>query len=255
MIQKTDSQNEDLFMKPLKVSFIKKDFVENFETNYEEYLTEFINRSKFVADNGNKEFTMIEKQSKGECDITNGLYTIDYKLLIDSKSIENMNYYSGNISVDRSGAVIYSVSKKNGKYKIYLFLNILKTLSNNDIQEIETTPRRDLTDTQKIVKDYINKIKKNKNMLYYIPYNIYFENRKMDRKMLNCVVDKLNEGLKGFLEYRNMHITNKDTYFCFISNENIVFLKYEKKLKLYDIVSLKNSKLYLEIEDINDIWG
>lgn len=74
----------------------------------------------------------------------------------------------------------------------------------------------------------------------------------MDKEMLNCAVDKLNEGLKGFLECRNSHINNKDTYFSFISNENIVFLKYEKKLELYDIVSLKESKLYLKIESISD---
>lgn len=76
----------------------------------------------------------------------------------------------------------------------------------------------------------------------------------MDKEMLNCAIDKLNEGLKGFLEYRNAHAENKDTYFSFVSNENMVFLKYENKLKLYDIVSIEKSKLYLKIQDINDFW-
>jgi len=254
MTQRTDSQNEDFCIKHLKVSFVKKDFVENFEANYEEYLTEFINSSKFVIDNGNKKFRIIKKQSHGECDITNDQYTIDYKLLMDNKTIENMNYHSESISVDKNGAVIYGASKKTGEFKIYIFLNILKNFSNNDIKEIESTERSNLTEFQKIVKDYINKIKKDKNMLYFIPYKLYFQDKKMDKEMLNCVVDKLNEGLKGFLEYRNAHIKNKDTYFSFISNENIVFLKYEKGLKLYDIVSLKESKLYLKIESISDCW-
>lgn len=90
MIQQTKSQNENLYIEYLKVCFVKKDFVENFETNYEEYLTEFINNSKFVIDNGNKKFRVIRKQSHGECDITNYQYSIDYKLLIDNKTIENM---------------------------------------------------------------------------------------------------------------------------------------------------------------------
>lgn len=61
MIEQAENQNENLCINYLKVSFIKKDFVENFETNYEEYLTEFINNSKFVIDNGNKKFRVIKK--------------------------------------------------------------------------------------------------------------------------------------------------------------------------------------------------
>lgn len=60
MIEQAENQNENLCINYLKVSFIKKDFVENFETNYEEYLTEFINNSKFVIDNGNKKFRVIK---------------------------------------------------------------------------------------------------------------------------------------------------------------------------------------------------
>lgn len=254
MIEQTENQNENLCIDYLKVSFVKKDFVENFETNYEEYLTEFINNSKFVIDNGNKKFRVIKKQSHGECDVTNDQYSIDYKLLIDNKTIENMNYYSENISVYNDGAVGYSASKKSGEYRIYILLNILRTLSKEDINEIENSKISDLTEIQKIVKDYINKIKKNKNILYFIPYNLFFKDKKMDKEMLNCAIHKLNEGLKGFLEYRNAHVKNKDTYFSFVSNENMVFLKYENKLKLYDIVSLKESKLYLKIQDINDFW-
>lgn len=254
MIEQTENQNKNLYIDYLKVSFVKKDFVENFETNYEEYLTEFINSSKFVIDNGNRKFRVIKKQSHGECDVTNDQYSIDYKLLIDNKTIENMNYYSENISVYNDGAVGYSASKKNGEYRIYILLNILRTLSKEDINEIENSKRSDLTEIQKIVKDYINKIKKDKNILYFIPYNLFFKDKKMDKEMLNCAIDKLNEGLKGFLEYRNAHVENKDTYFGFVSNENMVFLKYENKLKLYDIVSIKESKLYLKIQDINDFW-
>ena len=228
---------EQLRIKPLKVGFIKKDFIENFETNYEEYLTEFINYSKFVFDNGNKKFKIIAKQSNGECDITNGQYTLDYKLLIDNKTIENMYYYSENITVHTDGVVSYSLSKKS------------------DFEKINTTEKDELNEVQKLVKNYINKIKKDKNILYFIPYNLYFKNRDMNTDMINSVVDMLYDGLNGFLEYRNSNTNNRDTYFSFVSNDNMIFLKYEGKLKLYDIVALKESKLYSKIEDLNDSWG
>ena len=85
-----------------------------------------------------------------------------------------------------------------------------------------------------------------------MPYNLYFENKTMNKKMLNLVINQLYDGLKGFFEYRESNINNKDTYISFISNENIIFLKYDVKLNLYDVISLEESKLYKKIEDISD---
>lgn len=249
------SEEEQLRIKPLKVGFVKKDFIGNFETNYEEYLTELINSSKFISDNGNRKFKIITKQSNGECDITNGQYTLDYKLLIDNKTIENMHYYSENVTVHTDGVVTYSLSKKSGNFRMYMLLNIFKSLSKKDFEKISATEKDKLNEVQKLVKDYINKIKKDKNILYFIPYNLYFKNKGMNIDMINSVVDMLSDGLNGFLEYRNSNINNRDTYFSFVSNDNMIFLKYEGKLKLYDIVALKKSKLYLKIEDLSDSWG
>ena len=69
MIEKMNNKSENLIrIKPLEISFVKKDFVKNLETNYEQYLTEFINSSRFVTDNGNKKFRIIKKQAHGEYD-------------------------------------------------------------------------------------------------------------------------------------------------------------------------------------------
>ena len=135
-----------LRIKPVKVEFIKKDFIENLEINYEEYLTEFINKSKFVDDNGVKKFKLIKKQSNGEYDITNGNYSLDYKLLIDSKTTEGMSYYSETISIDKDGAVTYGASKKTGKWRRYFFINILKGLSKKEIERIENSKRIELNE-------------------------------------------------------------------------------------------------------------
>ena len=45
-----------LMFKNLGTSFIKKNFIKNYKSNYEEYLTELINHSKFVSDYGNEKF-------------------------------------------------------------------------------------------------------------------------------------------------------------------------------------------------------
>lgn len=252
MIEKMNNKSENLIrIKPLEISFVKKDFVKNLETNYEQYLTEFINSSRFVTDNGNKKFRIIKKQAHGEYDITNDVYSLDFKLLIDNKTIENMYYYNENISVDRNGVVIYSASKKNGIYKNYILINILKSLSKEDIEKISKSPKNQLDEFQKLVKDYIDNIRKNKNILYFVPYNLYFENKVMNNDILDLLVERLSEGLKGFLEYRISHIEKKDTYIGFISNKNIIFLKYDCKLKVYDKVPISESILFSRIKDLN----
>ena len=122
MINKNNEPNE-LRIKTLEIGFVKKDFIKNFETNQEEYLTAFTNKSRFVKDKGNKKFTIIDKQSNGEPDITNGIYSIDYKLLVDNKTIGNMFYYNETVTVDKNGAVIYGASRKTGECKnIFLLI-------------------------------------------------------------------------------------------------------------------------------------
>ena len=245
---------EPLKIRPLKIGFVKKDYIGNFDSNYEEYLTEFLNNSKFVIDNGNKKFHIISKQENGEYDVTNGIYALDYKLLIDSKTAENMSYYSETISIDKNGEVSYGMSKKIGNWRRYYFPNILKGLSKKDFEKIESCDKKDLNEIQKLVKDYLDKVLKDKNILYFIPYNLFFDNKKMNQKEIKSVVDKLSEGLKGFIEYRISYIEDKDTYFCFISDKNMVFLKYENSLELYDIVPIEKSGLYLQIADISESW-
>lgn len=245
---------EQLRIRPLRIGFVKKDYIGNFDSNYEEYLTDFLNSSKFVEDNGNKKFHIISKQENGEYDVTNGIYALDYKLLIDSKTTENMSYYSETIEVDKNGVIYYGMSKKTGNWIRYYFPNILKGLSQMDFEQINCSEKKDLNEIQKLVKDYIDKILKNKNILYFIPYNLFFENKNMTKEEIVWVVDILSEGLKGFLDFRTSYIKDKDTYFGFISNRNIIFLKYDGILQLYDIVSIDKSKLYLKISDLSDSW-
>ena len=54
----------------LKIPFMKKDFIENYNSNYEIYLNEFVNNSKFITDNGDFKFQLTECQSNNEPDIT-----------------------------------------------------------------------------------------------------------------------------------------------------------------------------------------
>lgn len=244
-----------LLMRPLKVSFLRKNFIQNFDADYEEYLTELINSSRFVRDNKNQIFRHIKEQSHNECDATNGIYDLEYKLLIDSKTMENMYYYSNQIAVDNCGVTMYSGSKKNGEWKKYFLLKILRGKNVEDFEKIENTDSIYLNEYELLIKKYLSKIKVNKNVIFFLPYDIFFKNLSMDRTDYEYIGTELSKDLKGFLEYRNKNVKDKDTYISFISGDNIVFYKYDEKLSVYDVVNVNSSKLYTELTDINDIWS
>lgn len=244
-------KDKKLMFKPLRISFIKKNFVKNYQSNYEEYLTEFINNSKFVPDKGDKEFSIVIKQSSGEPDIKNEYYELDYKLLIDNKTMEGLKYYSENIRMDSNGGVVFSSSEKRGVLRRYLLTNIMKNMSKDDFLKLENQNSNILNEFEILVKHYLDKITVNKNVLYFLPYYFFYENTIMGYEEYIMLADKFSEDLKGFIEYRNEK-TKNDTYLCFFVKENIVFLKYTNRFILYDVVRVNVSEKYMKLVNISN---
>lgn len=254
---------EKLRIKSLKIGMIKKDFIKNNIRkiyDYEQYILEFINCSKFVQDNGNKMFKSIShsEQNNGQADIDNGIYQIELKMLVDSKSIENMAYYSGGIYQDEKTKITMFTSseyhnkkgnKEDKEYKVYIPIKAFRGKKLEDYIKIENNIISDEAD--KIIKPIIKNIKKNKNVLFYIPFNIYLEDQETSLENVVEIVKVVGKDLKGFIDYRNSK-TDKHTYFCFISGEYIVFIKCNNSdLEFYDLIKLSRSKLYNELQDIN----
>ena len=242
--------NKELFFTPLETSFIKNNFIENYESNYEEYLTDFVNNSRFVSDYGNEIYRHIKKQSNGESDAENGFYKIDYKLLIDSKTMEKLKYYSERISIDNNGAILYRSSEKEGSYKNYFLTSIMKKMSLKDFQELENKDSKELNEYEVLVKNYLNKICFDKNIIYFLPYYFFYKNTIMRKKEYLLLANRFTNDLKGFMEYRREK-TKKDTYLCFFVKGKIVFLKYVNKFIFYDAVDENVSAKYKKLVDIN----
>lgn len=238
-----------LMFKNLGTSFIKKNFIKNYKSNYEEYLTELINHSKFVSDYGNEKFERIKDQSKGQADIKNSIYELDYKLLIDNQTVRNLKYYSENITIDENGIRTYSASEKEGNWRRYFLTNIMKEFDINDFHRIEKSAPRELNEYEILLRNYLDKLSVDKNILYYLPYNFSFENTKMDEVAFGEIAKIFSKDLRGAIAYRAEN-TNKDTYLCFLSGENMVFLKYIDEFVLYDVVNVWNSPKFVELEDI-----
>lgn len=238
----------------LPTCLIVNNFLTGCKSNYEEYLNEFINASNFVKDYKEKFILRNRKQeqSHGECDSYNNYYELDFKLLADSNLMEVMKLYSDNIIIDEDkGAKIVCSSLKQGEGVGYDLLKLFKSKSLKDFEYISSKEKKDLNDKQeKIIKSYLKKIKMNKNILYFIPFEIYFENLKTDLEIAMIIISCIERDLHELIMYR-YSITQKDTFFCFVSVNYMVFIKVvEGNFKLYDMVNLSASKTFVNLSQI-----
>lgn len=232
----------------LNIAFIKKDFIENFDSNYEIYLSEFINNSRFVWDNGNNFFKLNTCQSNGESDISNDFYELDFKIFADEETIVNKSNYSGNIEIDSNGVRIYSISNMKGQYRV---CNLKKITSDYSVDELNKIKLKlNPTPEEAKVKRLLNKLEVNKNLLFLIPNIYYYDGNKVNDEILDFIVNTFSDDFKYILEYRKQYI-DKDTYIAFFIEGYIVFLK-EVNLKLiyYDKVDVSVSSHFEEIQDI-----
>lgn len=250
--------NNKIRIKILNIAFINKRFIKdnrnlNDKYNYEKYLLDFVNYSRIVDDNYNEKFNYNINQHNGECDITNEYYDLDFKLLIPTDTVANLNLYSDGISIDDNGAITYSVSKGHGKYPIYNYLGLFNDLKIEDIEKIETK-KYGITKIESLIKKVLKNIKVDKNVLYYLPIEIIIPPNTDYNNYLKFVASKFYDYLTGVMNYRNM-IVKKDSFFCFLAKDNIIFLKFEEnKFILYDIVKVNCSDLFMEIRDLTTIW-
>ena len=241
--------------KTLNVSFMKKDFIENYDSNYEEYLNEFINNSKFVTDNGNQLFELNKQQSDGEADSTNKEYDLEYKLFIDTETLVNKSNFSHTITIDSNGARFYGASKKEGKHLIVNLKDLVSQHSLKELNEIKCKNQPNKEEAK--IKRFISKLEIDKNIVFLIPYEYYYDSNIVDKVTLDFIIEKFSKDFNVSFLYRKQY-TSKDMYIAFFIKGYIIFTKVvDSKLIFYDKVSISKSKSFNEIYDIanpfNDI--
>lgn len=245
-------------IKMLNIAFINKKFIDDKNNkddqyNYEKYLLELINHSKLVKDYDNQRFHHIKNQSNGECDITNKLYDMDFKLLIPQDTVEKLSNYSSQIVKLTDGVISYCDSKQHGKYTIYNYLGLLNHKTKENIINIKNK-KYNCTKEEIIIKKLLKNIETDKNVLYFIPIEIIIDENTNYNKQVCNAIENFSNYIEGIIEYRNSCV-KKDTYISFIANEYFIMAKYQlNKFNFYDQVKTKNSKLFTEIKDITTIW-
>lgn len=229
--------------------------------NYEKYIVDFINNSKYFDNYGT--FKHVEEQSHSESDITSvSGYSIDFKTFaLNSEIIAKKCKI---IFEEKNDKLIFKIKEPISKKEEYLvlryflsnftnedFLEILKNNKFKNISDIKNSTFRlpnilnniIYTDDDKLeIIRYVKNIFLNdsKNILFYYPIICTLETNKED------ILEGLNNVLGKAFCFREKHI-KKDTYFAlFKEYENsfsfLIYTFKNNKFELISEVDIKNTK-------------
>lgn len=233
-----------ILVKELPASIIIKNFIEGHPADCEEFMTDFINSSKLVKEKGDEKFILRkhQEQSQGELDIYNSFYELDFKILVDSKYMEAKSILSNSLSEICTGVILESTSKVQGSRRAIDILRFFRSITIEDLQNIEKGTLK--FSDRRLIKQILKKMSVNKNILFFLPYDYFFETIETDENSLQFIIDCIGEDLKSLIRYRKTK-TNQDTYISFISNNYFVIaLENNNKIIFYDMIRTDRSSLY-----------
>lgn len=229
----------------LNISFINKSYIGNYNSNYEIYLNEFLNVSKFAS---NKCFVLNELQNNGQCDSSNGEYELEFKLFIDKNEVEKLNNHSGLIEKNIDNVIIYKSPKEFGEYTLTNLKYLLSLYSLDELNYISNNKRLDKNEAK--VRRFLNKLRIDKNLLFLIPAFFDYYDEEMNDEYLQHIINKFSKELQNIFLFRKQH-SQLDLYISFFVEGYIVFTKLiNNKLVYFDKVEICKSPKFIEIYEM-----
>ena len=222
--------------------------------NYEEYLAELINESSFFRKRVNgKQIKLVEKQDQGQPDIFENCFSLDFKLISGESAIVAQKLTAQSITQISDGAVAYGIAsgKKKGYEAVHIHL-ALRNYSCDELIELSQHFRKDNIIQHDIVH-LLNSLRVDKNLMLYLPYAFTVEDESNEnaRKM---VTEVLEDCFGSALEYRTQKIPTKETFFCCIHNQQMLFYECKNKsIALVDSVNTWCSNTFRKIARYYDL--
>lgn len=241
----------------LPAPLIIKDFVENKkDCNYEVYMRELLNNSKFFLSKSNQElFVAPETEESGQSDCNSNCYSLDLKLLLPETAGLARREFSDSIVQFNEGVWGYGSPRITTKDKNYkpvkatLFHAVLSHIGYDDLLKYENSnvQKKGLErDVNRLLKD----MQTRKNLLCLIPYRFTFDKDAIRHSDGQSIIANAVAKDYGILfEYRERkHNNTYETFISFLYDGSMTILGKDKgKIRIVDEIPLKDSKTYLEL--------
>lgn len=241
--------DETLQEKMLDAPLIIHDFVNDEpRCNYEQYLTELLNYSRFFMNiTGGRRFRWIEKQDHGECDADAEDYSIDYKLFATKSSLQAKRETSGSITKFADGCIAFGIGRlpAGKQFKYIRTVSAVRRYSLKELERISTDYRDDIEKTVSII---LKNIRIQKNLLLFYPYVLSFSEPHTFIDGCRIIEEAFNEDLSRIRLYREKMASGFDTFICTVyDNKLLIFEDTGNEWIFRDNVDMMSSKIYREL--------
>lgn len=254
--------NESLKIKPLPVSYIKKDFIESDiknQFNYEKYLIEIVNNSTYLKSySKGEDYHSPLSESNGENDCISHNYSLDFKLLTMSSYVKAKKFTESQLTYDNDLQATFIGPSERESATYYSLEYFIKNKTAQDIEQlIEKTNLNNYTEDyditlkngeKELANIFTKHVNKRKNLLFFYPYVFY----DMSIDGVTYMINKYFSVLGEYRDYKNLLF---DTFLTCILNDDFVIFKYEnKEFKIVDFINSSLSKTFIAIKEINEFW-
>ena len=253
--EKDIAKNHDLRIHILPSQLLIKNFIEGYDKcNYEIYLLEFINSSLYFLEKSNYEkYVKPLSEEKGQCDCISKKYKLDFKLLLPETLGRGKREFSTSITQMCEGVTLYGESNKTSKSPDYKEISAtmihvaFRSLSYNYLCEIAENPIKKCG-VEKDLYLILQESKKAKNILFMLPYELYYIEYVKYEIGLEEIIAVLNSDFEIFFKYRKDKQPSFDTFISFIYHEKFVIsYSSENGLKRVDEIDLILSTTFQEL--------
>ena len=262
--EKYDGLKYRLLKNPI---FIQKYVKNDPDCDYEKYLREMVNASKFFRKLANqKEYIAPPREDDSECDAISDSYKIDFKLAVSSSQAEGNRMLSNRMILLCPGLVAETKPKVEGRsaeillnFALCQYTRLEELISLNE-RVVDPIPlKKRNTDNAEVlrdhdVKDFLSNLRKDKNLLYLFPVEFFFDN---DEHIMGEGIDIIAEALNDYFSLsfsiREYYGIKKDTFICSIyRNYFIVFQYFERGLVYVDRIPTDDCETFTRLKQRYD---
>lgn len=240
----------------LPAPLIIKDFVHGEDKcNYELYLLELINTSKWFSEKYPGGFQKPASESNGECDAINENYQLDFKLLASKTALQAKSILSSQIYTE-NGVTYFCTSKVDGSVQSTRIFAAFRSLSLNDLIELRSSNIKEYgikNDVRTALKIFETK----KNLLLFFPYRFTFEKQHLHDEAIKSITEALNHDFGTAFLFRNQYANGYDTFLTCIYEESfLIYCVCAGELQLCDSVATNEIMTFTRLlDDYGDWWN
>lgn len=246
--------NPDLRLRVLEAPFIIKDYVIGEKRcNYELYLTELLNNSKWIRKYHDSYFEYQESQSSGECDAYSGNYGIDFKLIASKTQLQARSILSFKIEKFMDGTILKSAQGEGRNVQITRLNAALREKNTEELEIIRNRTTKEYGIENDVIT-FIKTLETNKNLLLFYPFVFFFEKDDYCNGD-KIVVESLQYDFGQALLYRNQKVQNKTTLFSTIYKDDFLLMNVEDgKLVLVETIPTSRCETFEYLKTYSDFW-